>query len=111
MMNVRDTNIGKIIRALRENRGITRLSLAEAVGISESYLKKIETGVRQPGVPLYQKMLEELEAVLVIVDIDRTVKGNCIAKAQEILMESSETQAEFMIKMMEYMLQNMGRLK
>lgn len=80
MMNVRDTNSGKIIRALRENRGITRLSLAEAVGISESYL--------QPGVPLYQKMLEELEAVLVIVDIDRTVKGTYIAKAQEILMES-----------------------
>lgn len=111
MMNVRDTNIGKIIRALRENRGITRFSLAEAVGISESYLKKIEAGVRQPGVPLYQKMLEELEAVLVIVDIDRTVKGTYIAKAQEILMESSEAQAEFMINMMEYISQNMGRLK
>lgn len=111
MMNVRDTNIGKIVRVLRENRGITRLSLAEAVGISESYLKKIETGVRQPGVHLYQKMLEELEAVLVIVDIDRTVKGSYIAKAQEMLMESSEDQAEFMIKMMEYMLQNMGSMK
>lgn len=101
MMSVRDTNIGKIIRALRENRGITRLSLAEAVGISESYLKKIETGVRKPGVHLYQKMLEELEAVLVIVDIDRTMKEDYIAKAQEILMESSEAQAEFMVKMME----------
>ncbi|MCI9176013.1 MAG: helix-turn-helix transcriptional regulator [Lachnospiraceae bacterium] len=111
MMNVRDTNIGKIVRVLRENRGITRLSLAEAVGISESYLKKIEAGVRQPGVHLYQKMLEELEAVLVIVDIDRTVKGSYIAKAQEMLMESSEAQAEFMIKMMEYMLQNMGSMK
>ncbi len=111
MMNVRDTNIGKIIRVLRENKGVTRISLAEAVGISESYLKKIETGVRQPGVHIYQKMLAELEAVLVIVDIDRTVKGNCIEKAQEILMESSEAQAEFAVKMMEYMLQNMGRLK
>ena len=110
MMNVRDTNIGKIIRVLRENKGVTRISLAEAVGISESYLKKIETGVRQPGVHIYQKMLAELEAVLV-VDIDRTVKGNCIEKAQEILMESSEAQAEFAVKMMEYMLHNMGRLK
>lgn len=111
MMNVRDTNIGKIIRALRENRGITKPGLAEAVGISESYLTKIEAGVRKPGVHLYQKMLEELEAVLVIVDIDRTLKGTYIAKAQEILMESSEAQAEFMINMMEYMSQNMGRLK
>ena len=81
------------------------------MGISKSYLKKIETGVRQPGVHIYQKMLEELEAVLVIVDIDRTVKGSCIAKAQEILMDSSEAQAGFMIKMMEYMSQNIGRMK
>lgn len=103
MMNVRDTNIGKIVRALRENRGMTRPGLAEAFGISESYLKKIETGVRQPGVHLYQKMLEELEAVLVIVDMDKAVKGNCIAKAQEILMESSEAQAEFMIILIRFM--------
>ncbi len=111
MMNVRSTNIGKIVRALRENRGITRPGLAQAVGISESYLKKIETGVRQPGVHLYQRMLEELEAVLVIVDIDRTAKGSYIAKAQEILMESSEAQAEFMIKMLEYMSQNIGSMR
>ncbi len=111
MMNVRDTNIGKIIRVLRENWGVTRISLAETVGISESYLKKIETGVGQPGVHLYQRMLEEQEAVLVIVNLDETEKGSYIDKAQEILMESNEAQAEFMIKMMEYMLQNMGRLK
>lgn len=111
MMDVKDTNIGKIVRALRENRGITRPGLAETVGISESHLKKIETGVRLPSVHLYQKILEELEAVLVIMDIDRTVKGDCIAKAQEILMDSSEAQAELMIKMMECISQNMGRIK
>lgn len=44
MMNVRDTNVGKIIRVLRDNKRITRPSLAEAVGISESYLKKLKRG-------------------------------------------------------------------
>lgn len=111
MMNVRETNIGKVLRSLRENRGMTRPCLAEAVGISESYLKKIETGTRQPGVYLYQRMLDELEAVLVIADVDMTVKGVCIARARKILMESSETQAEFMINMMEYMSRNMSGLK
>ncbi len=108
MMNVKDTNIGKAVKALRENRGMTRRSLAEAAGISESYLKKIEAGARHPGMHLYQKMLDELEAALVIEGMDRTVKGGCIAKAQEILMESSDEQAEFMIKMMECVRQNMA---
>lgn len=111
MMKVMDTNIGKIVRALRENKGITRRSLAETVGISDSYLKKIEAGTRLPGVHLYQKMLEELEAGLVIAEMDRTVKGICIAKAQDILLDSSEAQAEFMIKIMECMSQNMGGMK
>ena len=42
-----DTSLGNNIRAFRKMKGKTVEELAEAVGISESHLKKIESGTRQ----------------------------------------------------------------
>ena len=44
---------------------------------------------------------------MTIKDDEKTVKGKCIAKAQEILMNSTEAQAMFMLRIMECMAQNM----
>ncbi|MCI9125191.1 MAG: helix-turn-helix transcriptional regulator [Eubacterium sp.] len=109
-MNFEGTDIGKIVRTLRKSKGMSRLVLSNAVGISESHLKKIETGVRQPGIDTYKKILETLEAEIVIVDKDKTVKGSCVAKIQDILQNSTEEQAVFMAAVVECMAQNMERV-
>ena len=46
MINFERTNIGETVRALRKAKGMSRPVLSKAVGISESHLKKIETGIR-----------------------------------------------------------------
>lgn len=103
MINLQSTNIGEAIRLLRESKGMTRAALSEAVGISESHLKKIEAGGRHPGIGTYQKIVSVLGMEIVIRDEDNSIKGNCIAKAQEILLNSSEKQAVFIINIMEAM--------
>lgn len=60
MIKMQSTNLGEAIRLLREAKGMTRAELSEAVGISESHLKKIEAGDRQPGSNTYQKIVMAL---------------------------------------------------
>ncbi len=103
MIKVQSTNIGEAIKLLRESKGITRAELSEAAGISESHLKKIETGGRHPGIQTYQKIVSVLGMEIVIQDEENSVKGSCIAKAQEILLNSTEKQAVFMTYIMEAM--------
>lgn len=54
MMDLGYTDTGKEISILRRMRGMTRIELAEATGISDSHLKKIESGTRQPGMNTYR---------------------------------------------------------
>lgn len=95
--------LGETVRALRIARGMTRAELAELVGISESHLNKIEAGTRQPGINTYQKIMDVMGAEVVIKDEDKTIKGKCVAKAQDILLNSTEKQAVYLTKMLEYM--------
>lgn len=110
MINMQVTNIGEAIRLLRESKRMTRAALSEAVGISESHLKKIESGDRQPGINTYQKIISVLEMEIVIRNEENSIKGNCIAKAQEILMKSTERQAVFMTSIMEAMAEHMDKV-
>ena len=107
MMNFEGTDIGKIVRTLRRSKGMSRPVLSKAAGISESHLKKIETGTRQPGIDTYLKILETLEVEIVVVDKDKTVKGSCAAKIQAILQNSTEEQAVFIAAVVECMAQNL----
>lgn len=111
MMKFEGTDIGGTVRALRRSKGMSRLVLSKAAGISESHLKKIETGVRQPGIDTYRKILETLEAEIVIIDKEKTIKGNCAAKIHAILQSSTEEQAMFMASVIECMAQNLERVQ
>ena len=106
-MNFEETDIGETVKILRRAKGMSRPVLSKAVGISESHLKKIETGVRQPGIDTYRKILETLEAEIVIIDKEKTVKGSCAAKMHGILMKSTEEQAILMTAVLECISQNM----
>lgn len=105
------TNLGFAVKCLRETKGMSRIELADVVGISESHLKKIEAGDRLPGIHTYQKIIETLEADVVIKGIDKTIKGDCTARAQKVFQESTEKQAVFLVRILEYMAQNMNAVK
>ena len=90
MIKIGGTNVGESIRALRERRKMTRSELSEAAGISESHLKKIEAGARQPGINTYQRIIEILEVDIIIRNEEKTVIDICVAKVERILMNSTE---------------------
>lgn len=47
---------------------------------------------------------------IVVTNEETTVKGSCIAKAQQILLNSSDHQALFMVKLLEFIAQTMDSL-
>ncbi len=103
MIRAEGIHLGKTIGKLREAGGMSRKELAEAVGISESHLKKIESGTRLPGIQTYERMIGILGADIVIKCGAKTVKGECAEKARKIFMDSTEKQALFMISILEHM--------
>lgn len=52
---------GAVIRAMRRARGVTQQGLAEAIGISKSYLCHIEAGRRTPKGDVLQRIREHLQ--------------------------------------------------
>lgn len=92
-MNIRCTNLGKEIRMLRRMRGMERTELADATGISDSHLKKIESGTRQPGIGTYRKIMQVLGAGMVVMDGGWTRKENCIVKVQGTLIDHTFPQS------------------
>mgnify|MGYP002512634918 CR=1 FL=1 len=98
-----DANIGKSIKKMREAKGMSREALAEVAGVSESHLKKIESGTRRPGISSYHRILKALDADIVIENSEEeSVKGGCIKKAREILMGCNDKQALYLVKVLEY---------
>ncbi len=59
--------LGKRIRELREQRGLSRQELAEATGLSAVYLKKLEAGDREsPSLPALEKIARALRVRLYV---------------------------------------------
>ena len=67
--------------------------------------------MRLPGIDTYRKLLETLEAEIVIMDKEKTVKGSCAAQIYAILQGSTEEQAVFMAEVMECMAQSLERVQ
>lgn len=98
-------DIGKAIRGYRKERSITKEQLAEQLKLSVSYVEKIEAG-RVPGMKTYQKLMELLNANMVIHKETETIQEKCAEKIQKVLLSSTEAQAVFMTNMVEAMAQN-----
>ena len=96
-----DSSLGDNIRAFRKMKEITVEDLAEAVGISESHLKKIESGTRQPSMATYQRIVEILGIKMVIDNQEETVKEKCLAKAQNILLDKTESEVKYLVGILE----------
>ncbi len=102
-----NADIGNRIRELRRARHISKEDLSKMVGISISYLEKIEAGHRRPGMETYQKLLEIMKLDLTLRNEKETIQEKCAAKAQEILMKSTEKEAQYLLKMLQYMSENL----
>lgn len=62
-------NIGHAIKQLRKQRNIKQKTLAEKVGITNSYLSSIEAGNRIPSIEVLVSILKELNLPIAIIFI------------------------------------------
>ena len=54
-------SIGKRIKILRENRGLTQEKLAEKTGLSLDFIGKIEVNINEPGLKSLIKIANALD--------------------------------------------------
>lgn len=99
------TEIGELIKSLRDVRGITRSDLAEQAKVSLSHLEKIEAGHRSPGIAAFLRLLEVLDVDIVLRSMGNTVQEQCILAVQDIFLASSEGEAQYLAHMVECMAQ------
>jgi transcriptional regulator with XRE-family HTH domain len=59
-----ETELGYAIAEFREQRGMTQRALAEASGIAQPMINRIERGAQSPTVPTLRKLLAALHATL-----------------------------------------------
>ena len=52
-------NFGEKLRQLRQNRNLTQPELADAIGIEQSYLSRIENGKHVPSGDVFTRILDE----------------------------------------------------
>ena len=101
------TELGKMIKKLREARGITRNELAVRVGISVSHLEKIESGLRMPGMGVFLKIMLVLDVHINLNSASMTMQEKYASKAQDIILNSTEEEARYLSKMVECMSENL----
>lgn len=96
--------VGKLIKNLRDVRGISRGELAEQAEVSLSHLEKIETGQRIPGMSAFIRIMVVLDvSVSLHNNIDSTVQEQCVRAVQDIFLASSEGEARYLAQMVECM--------
>lgn len=99
------TEIGELIKSLRDVRGITRSELAEQSGVSISHLEKIEAGHRNPSMRAFVSIMVVLDVNIDLRSVGNTVQEQCILAVQDIFLASSEGKAQYLAQMVECMAQ------
>jgi transcriptional regulator with XRE-family HTH domain len=56
--------LGEQIRKLRERRGLTQAALAERIGMSAIFIRKLESGERLASIDTLERLAEALGATL-----------------------------------------------
>lgn len=103
-------DLGELIKKLRMERGITRNELAEQAGVSLSHLEKIEAGMRSPGMGTFVKIMVVLDINISLHGVGATIQEECVLSVQDIFMGSTEAEARYLAKMVEYMAENLTML-
>ena len=58
---------GEMLKRAREKRAMTQATLAAKVGVHQVTIARIETGARNPSMPLLQKIAKALHMRLVVL--------------------------------------------
>lgn len=66
-MQVTTTNVGYVVRQLREARGVSQKDLGELSRVGQPQISKIENGERNPSVATLVHVVEALKASLQVV--------------------------------------------
>ncbi len=66
------TNMGENVRRLRTVKGLTQEQLAQAIGISQTMIMRIENGSKLPGIATVIAIADFFQCSL-----DMLVRGNC----------------------------------
>ncbi len=53
--------IGRMLKGMREKRGLTQAGLAKAAGVTRVYVAKIEAGEKIPSIPTLRKLAKALK--------------------------------------------------
>lgn len=51
---------GRLVKKIREERGLTLEQLGKSIGLSKATMSKIENGIRTPDIPLIEKLAPAL---------------------------------------------------
>lgn len=100
------TDLGEIVKKLRNERGLSRGELAERAGVSVSHLEKIETGLRKPGINTFLKIMLELDVNISLHGTNGTVQENCILAIQDVFAGCSDGEAKYLACMVKSMAEN-----
>jgi transcriptional regulator with XRE-family HTH domain len=79
-------NFGEKLKQIRTEKNLTQPQLAEAIGIEQSYLSKLENDKSIPSAEMFSTIISalQLDAKAVLADIDRTVLQSSLRHIPEV---------------------------
>ncbi|ACU60969.1 helix-turn-helix domain-containing protein [Chitinophaga pinensis] len=95
-------NIGKAIQTLRTKKNITQKELAEKIGITQTGLSYIETGVKHPSENSLEKIANALGSSVAFIklaslDLDKDVPQDKRAEFDELFPDFVATMQRLLI--------------
>lgn len=93
------TDLGELIRDLRDARGYTRRELAEQSGVSLSQLEKVEAGHWNPGMGTFVKLMVELDVNITLYNGENTVHEKSMSVIEDIFLSCSEGEVKYLVHM------------
>ncbi len=79
-------NFGEKLKQIRSEKNLTQPQFAEAIGIEQSYLSKLENDKSQPSADMFSTIVKALQLApqQVLADIDRTILQTSMRHIPEV---------------------------
>ncbi|MDO4419900.1 MAG: helix-turn-helix transcriptional regulator [Ruminococcus sp.] len=89
-------NVGKRITELRQEKGLSVNKLANVAGISQSYLRDIELGNKNPTVEYLSYICDALNVSLVFFFTEKEDEDKLIASVRKLTPSQRKKLSEFL---------------
>lgn len=104
------SQIGKIIKKYRKEKGYTQFQMAERIGVSEFYISALETGSRKPGRETLIKLSNEMSVPiekLLELKTEESIKLATDELYKKIAVLPKEKQ-RLIINIMDFLIEEIG---